>query len=252
MKTLTISNQKGGVGKSTIATHLAMQANSMGLKVVFVDFDIQGNSSKFLEARLKDLDTLAVTTTHSVFSKSITPIDPATTFYLASGTSDLANINESTILSWVNNHKALSDHFDVCIVDTPPTIGLPQIAPMLVCDYVLSPIELSAFSIDGATNMLKTLANIKKLHNPNIEFLGLLPSRFNKNNNRQKTIYKDLTDKFNAYMYPNNMSIPERQAFADSSYMNVPIWEIKDHVAPKVSTKARPVFLDIINKITNK
>lgn len=249
MKTVVISNQKGGVGKSTIATHLAMQATSMGLKVLFIDFDIQGNSSKFLSTRLETSDSFAQIPTYKLFSepeKKPVIVD----FYLATGTAELANISEDTINIWLANHLELSKHYDVCIVDTPPTIGLPQIAPMLICDFVLSPIELSAFSIDGAGNMLKTLSNIKKTHNSNIEFLGLLPSRFNKNNNRQKTIYKDLTTKFSDYMYPNNLLIPERQAFADSSYLNKPIWEIKDHVAPKVSAKTRPVFLDIISKIT--
>ena len=252
MKTVVISNQKGGVGKSTIATDLAMQAHSMNLKVLFVDFDIQGNSSKFLSSRFKGDKTFEQNSTYNLFSEASSDINSDVEFYLASGTSKLANISEENLQTWVNNHNFLSDHFDICIVDTPPTIGLPQIAPMLVCNYVLSPIELSAFSIDGATNMLKTLTNIKKNYNSKIEFLGLLPSRFNKNNNRQKTIYHDLTNKFSSYMYPNDMVVPERQAFADSSYLNLPIWEIKDHVAPKVSTKTRPVFLDIISKIVNK
>lgn len=252
MKTLTISNQKGGVGKSTISTHLAMQANSMGLKTLLIDFDVQGNATKFIANRFSDSDFFSESNTYDLFSISSPKIADKTNFHLCGGTPDLVNIDQNNLSLWLSNFEEISKHFDICIIDTPPTIGLPQIAPMLVCDCVVSPIELSAFSIDGAANMLTTLNNIQSSHNPNLKFLGLLPSRFNKSNNRAKTIHKDLVSTYSEFMYRNDMVVPERQAFADSSYLSLPIWEIKDHVAPKVSRLVRPVFLDIINQVMNK
>ena len=251
MKILTIANQKGGVGKTTIACHIAMQAISMDLKTMFIDLDIQANSSSFLSSCLKDDPTFAQTPTIELFTHDDFKCINSNIF-LFKGTSDLTSINENLLKNWVNNIEKLAEYYDVCIIDTPPTVGLPQIAPMLICDYVLSPIELSSFSIDGASSMLTTLNNIQQQYNSKMKFLGLLPSRVNRNNNRQKTIYTDLINQFESYMYPNNMVIPERQAFADSTYLKQPIWQIKDHVAPKVSSKTRPVFLDIINRITNK
>lgn len=252
MKTLVISNQKGGVGKTTIAVHIALQAVSMGLRTLFIDLDVQANSSQFFlnylaEDRVK-IQQKVILPTASLFSdKFDSNIPEGVNFCLMKAESVLADL-ELNLSLWVKNLKSLDNAFDICVIDTPPTLGLTQIAPMVIADYVLSPIELSSYSVQGAVNLITTLNNIRDKYNANLKFLGLLPSRVNNNNNRQKSILADMQNKYEHFMYPEHV-IPERQAFAESSYLNLPVWEIKEHSARKVSTKSRPVFADIINRV---
>lgn len=247
MKTLVIANQKGGVGKTTIAVHLATQAANLGLKTLFIDMDVQGNSSEFF---VHYQDKPAQHLTASLFNKDFvfdfsSNVDKICIFAANQGLADL----DFDLQTWKKNITSIKDHFDVCVIDTPPTLGLSQVAPFIVADYVLAPIELGSFAVKGAASLIITLSNIQAQYNPNLKFLGLLPSRVNKNNNRQLSILSELAQEYQHLMYPNQMYIPERQAFADAAFLNQPIWQIKEHTAKKVATASRPIFNDIINRI---
>lgn len=248
MKTLVIANQKGGVGKTTIAVHLATQAANLGLKTLFIDMDVQGNSSEFFAHYLSEEPQYL---TANLFASDFVLNDSvnADKICVFAANQELADL-DFNLQNWHQNIASIGDHFDFCVIDTPPTLGLSQVAPFIVADYVLAPIELGSFAVKGAASLITTLGNIQGQYNPNLKFLGLLPSRVNKNNNRQLSILAELTQEYEHLMYPNKMYISERQAFADAAFLNKPIWEIKEHTAKKVATLSRPIFNDIINRIT--
>ncbi|QCR85123.1 ParA family protein [Moraxella osloensis] len=257
MKKLAISNQKGGVGKTTIAVHIALQAYKMGHRVLFIDIDTQANSSLFFEHYLENnqeqMGNAASLPTVSLFEENsdLSAFDDQR-FGLLYSTNDLASVlgnPDVDIAVWANNLQKLDDKFDICVIDTPPTLAISQIAAMVVADYVLSPIELSTYSVQGAINLITTMNNIKDDYNPNLLFLGLLPSRVNKNNNRQLSILAELKNEYDHLLYPNDLMLLERQAFADTSALNLPVWEIQEHAAKKVAAKSRPVFTDIVNRM---
>lgn len=248
MKTLVIANQKGGVGKTTIAVHIALQAVKMGKKTLYIDLDVQANSSIFLQNN----HAAQIFKVSNLFQKEQTfAIDiNEGQLVLFAADADFAD-TQLNLENWKLNIQDLSQYFDLCVIDTPPTLGLSQVAPMLIADYVVSPIELSPFSVQGSANLLTTLSNLRQSYNPNLQFLGLLPSRVNANNNRQLEILKEMKAQYGHLMYHDDMCIPERQAFVDSTYLQVPIWQIKEHAAKKVTTKVRPMLIDIINKVLN-
>ncbi|MPX18007.1 ParA family protein [Moraxella catarrhalis] len=245
MKTLVIANQKGGVGKTTIAVHIALQAVKMSKKTLYIDLDVQANSSAFMENSHADaiLKVSDLFKTNQQFH-----FDANAALVLFAADSDFADTNLN-LDNWKANITSLSGEFDLCVIDTPPTLGLSQVAPMLVADYVVSPIEPSPFSVQGSANLLTTLSNLQQSYNPNLKFLGLLPSRVNANNNRQLEILAQMRKEYAHLMYPNDMYIPERQAFVDSSYLKIPVWQIREHAAKKVATRVRPILIDIINRV---
>lgn len=245
MKTLVVANQKGGVGKTTIAVHIALLAVQMGKKTLYIDLDVQANSSEFL----KNGHARQLLNVSDLFKSGQDFNFASTQFVVFGADNELAN-SDFNLENWVKNIQKIESEFDFCVIDTPPTLGLAQVAPIVIANYVLSPIELSPFSVQGAANLLITLGNLQAEFNPDLKFLGLIPSRVNANNNRQLEILVQMKQQYEHLMYPENMFIPERQAFVDSSYLQMPVWSIKEHAAKKVTTKVRPVFTDIINRAT--
>mgnify|MGYP003617845377 FL=1 len=252
MKTLLITNQKGGVGKTTISIHLALQAVSMGLKTLYIDFDGQCNSSDFFRTYLanhpqkfKNVKALSIVDLFSSdeFNHDLTDSD----FTIVYSVKYLGDI-ELNLDSWVKNFNHVKQFFYICIIDTPPSVGIPQIAPMITTDYVLSPIELNAYSINGSADLITTIANVRDNYNQNLKFLGLLPNRVNKNNNHQLALLNQLAQNYGDFLYRDNLMIPERQALSETAYVNLPVWEIKEHSARKVASKVRPIFANIIQQ----
>lgn len=256
MKKLAISNQKGGVGKTTIAIHIALQAKSMGYKVLFVDLDIQANSSMFMQEYIEksqNLQTMSMVPTAQLFSEDsdLSAIQNKELGLCFADTdfADLLTDDNLDIDAWKQNLDTLNEHFDLCVIDTPPTLSTSQIAAMVIADYVISPIELNNYSVQGVINFSNTVDGIKAHYNPNLEFLGLIPSRVNKNNHHQLSILAELQKEFADRMFPGDFYIPERQAFSETSSLFIPIWEFKQKAAKKVANNVRPYFEYIVNKV---
>src|SRR5687767_4526588 len=81
---------------------------------------------------------------------------------------------------------ALNQAFDACVIDTPPALGLRMSAALIAADHVACPIELEEYSIDGVTDMLKTVFGVRQKYNPCLQLLGIIANRFNPHSPRQK------------------------------------------------------------------
>lgn len=257
MKTLAISNQKGGVGKTTIAVHVALQARSMGYKVLFIDADIQANSSMFLKEYIADneekLNSVGILPTAKLFVENadLSELHDKELGLLCADTelADMLSDDEVEASVWKENLESLNEYYDLCVIDTPPTLSLIQVASIIVADYVLSPIELNAYSVQGVIHFTTTLNDIKTNYNPDLKFLGLLPSRVNKTNNNQLNILDELHKHYKQHMFDGGFYIPERQALSETSSLCVPIWEIKQRAAQKVTNNVRPYFEYIVKTV---
>lgn len=185
MNIITVTNQKGGVGKSTIAVHLAMALQERGDRVLFVELDPQGNASKTLEKA----GGVAALQASQLFEEQQLTITPNEGITLINADAKMADIERAplTVMSTFKDHlAALASQFDHCVIDTPPTLGLRMSAALIVANHVLSPIELEEYSIDGITKMLQTIFGVKLKWNPDLNFLGMLPNRFNSRSEDQK------------------------------------------------------------------
>lgn len=231
MKTITIANQKGGVGKSTLALHLAHFAHEQGLKVVLVDLDAQGNSSSALIKAFAQNKTLAF----QLFESGFTLNPVASGVHVFAGDESLSDIKSNTGV-FAENFAKLADYgFDLCIIDTSPTASDIQIIPVFESDYVISPIELQSWSYEGAMPFLNVVANVRKqnkasrgLDRP--KFLGLLPSRVWNQSKPQK---EDLEKLINNPNFVQNLVlkgkaiIPNRQAYVLAGNTGLPIWSFR-------------------------
>lgn len=244
MKSLVIGNQKGGVGKTTLAMHIACLAKEKNLSVLLIDTDTQGTSSLCLqdvaEAQFNCID---------LFESKITFNTPvAGELVLAVGNSELAEVGKDKVQQFVENVR--SAQFDLVIIDTPPTMSALQLAPMIACDYMIMPFELNSFSTHGISTTMTTVENIQDELNPNLVFLGLLPSRFKSNDNAQKEILEQIKASAGHLLYRDDAIIPERQLIGMVANLKKPVWEIKDNSSCSEVTKiVKPVFENILNDV---
>ncbi len=141
----------------------------------------------------------------------------------------------------------LSPHFDYCLIDTPPALGLRMTAALIVADYVFCPIELEEYSIDGVTAMIKTILGVRQLHNPRLKFLGLLANRFNPHSVRQREALQALLTTYRQYVIPAKIST--RSAIPEALSQGVPVWKLQKTSAREAAAEVHKAFGVLLEKM---
>lgn len=248
MKTLVTANQKGGVGKTSTLVHLAFDFSERGLKVAVIDLDTQANASYTLQAFQSGL------VASGLFDGGAVELDtPESRTHMALIESDaaLANMEKMTLGQAGQNFQAaieaLDAHgFDVCLIDTAPSLGVSMAAALLVADYVLSPVELEAYSIQGIKKMVTTIANVRKA-NPKLQFLGMVPSKVDARNPRHGRHLEELKRAYPQLMILAGVGL--RSSIADALASGVPVWKIKKTAARKAAKEIRALADHVFTKM---
>lgn len=255
MKKIVITNEKGGIGKTSVAVHLAHYCYERGLRVLFVDMDKQGNSGFSLEkvaletkqtvslfAEKQDFEELAVNFVLYQGSKKLKPLfDPTEENF------QLNKVDEYQDNFKLNIENA-SKFFDICIFDTPPTDGPFQRLPLKVSNFALSPFLLDKYSMLGLKGIIETTQEIKDV-NPDIQFLGFLPNMVNANSVTQKSTLNELQKQLAHLMLDKTAFIPNRSAIADASKEQVPVWKIDKTSAKDVGRKIKKINQLVLEKM---
>lgn len=219
MKTVTSAQQKGGVGKTNCVTHIAHDFAERGLKVLVMDLDPQGNATFSLEAHLSNV--LA----SQFFNAEPFEIEVKDDITLVAGDPAILNVEKLELGDVGENLKKhmerVSSHFDVCLIDTAPTLGVRLTSALYVSDFVFTPVEMEAYSMLGVNKMKTVIANIAKL-NPKLTSLGLIPSRYDKRNPLQVENYNALKKQ----LAP--VSIGQRVGYSRALHQKKPVWTFKN------------------------
>ena len=192
--TIAISAQKGGVGKTTTAVHLASGlAMYQGLKVLLIDMDAQGHVDTSILSHISNdnRDTMG----HLLLQKrrELHEIATATRIKgLWRVPSDKAlNHTEAQMASRIGRELLLKralrltrTHYDLIIIDCPPNMGSLTINALVAADLVLTPCDLSLLSLDGVENLLDAVESIRDTLNPELKILGLLRTRVDRRNQK--------------------------------------------------------------------
>lgn len=177
MKTITITNLKGGVGKTTTAINLAHRLASEDKRVLLLDTDHQANLSRFFNAQSER-------NIYQLFIGKAAPQPYAISdnLHIISSDMETATINFRLIgqMAWhsVLRNKLVSSGFtalyDYCIIDCPPALDMIVTNALTAADYVLIPLTSGQFAYDGLRNIIDRIDEIKESANPHIEILGIL------------------------------------------------------------------------------
>ena len=226
MKTIVIANQKGGTGKSSTACHIAFYLAEQGRSVLFINCETQGNSCKTLHKA--GCPTVPVRA-DAFFAEDVFSLPDNEGITVIDGGGFLADVDKAQGRFFKGQLQRFAAQFDFCVIDTPPTANVLQIAPLTAANYVLSPIEMEDYSIDGVVDMLKTIQGVRQLYNPDMLFLGILPSRLKGNSPRQKDSLKSLLTHYPQFVFAaqDGVRLGDRQAIPEALSEGLPVWKLK-------------------------
>ncbi len=248
MKTYVIANQKGGVGKTAIACHLSFHLFERGHKVLHIDLDPQGNSSKTLSAYQTGIKASQLFATNKLSIEAREPDGGAELALIAADPvlSDIERADGKVLGVFNAQLKALDSRFDYCVIDTAPTLGVRMTAALIAGQFVVSPIELEGYSLDGIKHMLQTFRGIREKYNPALKFLGMLPNRYNAVSPAQRANLNELMTHQSGFMV--NASIPTRSAISEALNAGIPVWRLNKTSAREAGKEVRAALDAILSK----
>lgn len=181
---ITITNQKGGVAKSTTATTLMAALTKKGYNVLALDLDPQCNLSLITDANTKGGTMLSVLAEeqkasdviqHTIFGDVI-----AGHAGLAGADAWLKDIGKEYRLKEAID--TIKSKYDIIIIDTPPALGILTVNAMVAADYIVIPAQADILSMQGINSLAETIQQIKKYCNPKLQIAGILLTRYNARN----------------------------------------------------------------------
>ena len=253
MKRLAIMNEKGGVGKSMVACQFAFYAAlKLGLRVLVLDFDQQGNTSNTLANSGKCC--VASVSAGKLLVNADMPSEKEleSTFVLMPADNLLVQLertgvtnHQAFILNLNKVLEALDDQFDLCVIDTNPSPDVRATAAMANATHVIAPLELKQESLDGVFELLNKVSGVQDSLNPELKLLGLLPNLVEKKPYQIAGLNALLTGagKFLFKLSSGKpAAIPNAAAIAEAQGDGRPLWEGSRTKVERVSSVCREVW----------
>jgi len=237
MTTITICNQKGGVGKTTTAFNLGACLAKKGKKVLLVDLDPQGNlssycqfdnedGSKFTIADLlaaeiskdNNLEAEDIASAMQKYEKANIDYIPAD-ITLSQAEVQLMNtmVGREHILEKIL--KKITDQYDFCIIDCLPSLGLLFTNALFASDKVIVPVQTQKFAKEGLSQLFRTIQDVQEYKVPPIEIVGIIPT-MTENTNISKKVMTELNEQYQGMVLPE---IKKRVAAANASDTGVAV-----------------------------
>jgi chromosome partitioning protein len=197
---IAFANQKGGVAKTTSTLNLGVAFRELGLKVLCIDLDPQGNLTMSQGLNPDDIE-------RSMFDVVVhrLPIEEVVhhgEIDLAVSSIDLAGA-ELALSSMIGRERALEKallpvkaQYDYILIDTPPSLGLLTINALVASDGVIVPVQCEYLSLRGLVQLENTLSMIRENLNPNVEIIGILPTMFDRRTLHSREAIEILEENF--------------------------------------------------------
>lgn len=229
-KIISVSNQKGGVGKTTTALSLSAALGVLEKKVLLIDMDPQSNATSGLgvdsnEATLSSYNLIIgnAKASNIVIQTSSPNLDliPAKIDLVGL---EIEIVNESSREYLLKNAlEKIKEKYDFIIIDCPPSLGLITLNALTCSSSVIIPIQCEYFALEGLGKLLNTIKGVQKVHNPNLSLEGILLTMFDSRLRLSNQVKQDVKKHFGNIVFntiiPRNVSLGEAPSHGESILM---------------------------------
>ena len=223
-KIISISNQKGGVGKTTTTVNLAASLGAAGKKVLIIDLDPQGNTTSGLGFNKKEVEK----SSYDVLEKDVSPEEATlkTEFknlslipshiHLAAADAGISLFSgkESKLKNKIFDLKKV---YDFILIDCPPSLGIITINAFCASDSILIPIQCEYYALEGLSQLINTIKVVKRHHNADLDIEGILMTMCDTRLNLTKQVMAEVKNNFPDKVFkttiPRSVKLSEAPGF---------------------------------------
>jgi len=249
VRTIAVTNHKGGSAKTTTTVNLAAALGEGGLRVLVIDMDPQGSASSWLgvtDPQVSVVDAIRgrERLAHLVYETTAPGVQlvPASPALVASGPSDETDI----ALGFMRAMERLPPIWDLVFVDSPPSLGYLSLAPLTVCGEVLVPVEAHALALAGMSSLLETMDRIQRRLNPGLRLTGVVACRINRTTHTRAVadrLARRFPDEFMRTQIRESIRLAEAPSFRLPITLYAPASTgAEDHRALAVELVGEPLF----------
>jgi chromosome partitioning protein len=255
MKTIAIVNQKGGVGKTTVAVNLGAGLARLGRKVVVIDLDSQANATQILHRPLgEDEPGICEVLLDEGDLEAIVAPTKVPNLFIAPAGESLANadLNLASLMGREfflrNILRPLGDRgFDFALIDNGPYLGLLTVNSLVAADYVLAPVSCEYLPLLGLKYLLETIGKVKRKLHPDLAILGYVITMYDRREGITFQVEKTLVDQFGELVLPTRIRINTKQKSAPSRAQT--IFEYEDSRNGKGTADFESLTAEVLARI---
>ena len=226
-KVISVTNQKGGVGKTTTSINLSAALVKRGQRILLLDMDPQGNASVGLGVDTQELDATIydVLLNEATAAEAIVSTESGVDVMTANG--DLAGA-QVELLNEIGRElrlkkalESVQSNYDYVFIDCPPALNVLTINALVASDSVMIPMQCEYFALEGLSALISTIRAIRETLNPSLKIEGLLRTMFDRRNSLSGEVSKQLQNHFGDKVYkaviPRNVRLAEAPSYGEAA-----------------------------------